>query len=190
MPCPPRTSHDRHHAAGSRVVELTSSRPAPSTRPIRAGIHAQTCRSRRPSPRAISCYGESFASSTFARSSSTSCCSWAPLLVGRCNARLALTTRIGPDISCFLRFALASRIAYPGDQHYLGRHAGSRKGRRAQHHRHVAKSRFGPPSGGRLPASDDPVSRFATSPMVFVHEFTYDFVIGYDASPLACRDRW
>lgn len=62
------------HAAGSRSSSsqaLSSSSLEQTTDPRKAGIHAETCRSRRRSPHAISCSGESFASSTVARSSST-----------------------------------------------------------------------------------------------------------------------
>lgn len=51
--------------AGRRAHKLSSSYPRPGR------SHAEPCRSRRPSLHATSCYGESFASSTVARSSST-----------------------------------------------------------------------------------------------------------------------
>lgn len=68
MPCPPRTSHGRHAAAGSRSTSSQALVQLPSTQADPTRSRAGHARRRL---HATSCYGESFASSTVARSSST-----------------------------------------------------------------------------------------------------------------------
>ena len=160
--------------AGRRAHKLSSSYPRPGR------SHAEPCRSRRPSLHATSCYGESFASSTVARSSST--------LLRRFERpfwldveRRALRSPRGSALKTVARYtylassrpALAIRAFALMISITCSRSAcriSRTKGHRTQHHRHVAKIPVCLPGGYLLLRALSPV---ATSPMVLVHEFAY-----------------
>ena len=154
--------------AGRRAHKLSSSYPRPGR------SHAEPCRSRRPSLHATSCYGESFASSTVARSSSTLLRRFERLFwldggSATC-ARSRLSAQNGRHISCCLPSCASNQGFCPDDQRYLlsvGMPDLAKKGHQTQHHRHVAKIPVCLEAGGYLLLRA--LSPVATSPMILVH---------------------
>ena len=142
--------------AGRRAHKLSSSYPRPGR------SHAEPCRSRRPSLHATSCYGESFASSTVARSSSTLLRRFEWTL----RARLALTSRLSAhsgrqiNISCFLPSCASDQGFCPDDQHYLlSVGMPDLANKRAPDTASSARGQDPSLPAWRLPASEGPVSR-------------------------------
>ena len=144
--------------AGRRAHKLSSSYPRPGR------SHAEPCRSRRPSLHATSCYGESFASSTVARSSSTLLRRFERLFwldggSATC-ARSRLSAQNGRHISCCLPSCASNQGFCPDDQRYLlsvGMPDLAKK--RAPDTASSARGQDPSLPAWRLPASEGPVSR-------------------------------
>lgn len=163
--------------AGRRA--LTSSRPAT----LDTGrSHAEPCRSRTPSLHATSCYGESFASSTVARSSSTFLRRferrfWLDVESAPCAHSRLSTQKRHQIYLAFLPCCASDQGFCPDDQHCL-LSVGMPDLSRTRAPDTAASARGHDPSlpAWRLPASEGPLSSVATSPVIFVHGFAYDIL--------------
>jgi len=143
MPCPPRTSHGRHAAAGSRSSSSQALIQLPSTRPIPRGAVQVT---QAVAARYIVLWRVIRVVDRRALVIDFSATSRAPVLVGRRERALRSLEAQRPKQSRYIllssRVALAIRafaLMMISDC-LLGRHAGSRDDDlRTQQHRHVAK---------------------------------------------------
>lgn len=179
MPCPPRTSHGRHAAAGSRSTSSQALVQLPSTQADPMRSRAGHARRRCTLHRAMASHSRRRPSRARHR---LSC----DVLSGgsgwTLRARLALTrgsalTTGGQIYLAFFPCCASDQGFCPDDQHCL-LSVGMPDLSRTRAPDTAASARGQDPSlpAWRLPASEGPLSPVATSPVIFVHGFAYDIL--------------